>query len=339
MNWRVLPGQLPAGRSPWRIVDEAGQEVLWLNDFLDAQCLRALSSLTLRMYAFQLLHFGRWWSDRQQPWADPPPTLLADYIRFQLAQRPTPSAATINARLELVRRLCRFHFGHHTADDPRLRRRYRRRFDSGYGRRSPATAPLRLKQPVPVIQPLSTGEIAQFWASFRHCRDMALIALMLSNGLRSRELLNLRIEDLRFSEAQIRVSGKGRRERILPVKTDTMRLVETYLRTERPGTGSPYVFVALQGKTRGLPLTPAGLRSLFRHHRRASDVPHANPHRFRHSFGADMVRAGVSLPALMHLMGHVHVQTTMRYASLTPADVWREFESAVQRKIPSSPQP
>jgi integrase/recombinase XerD len=339
MNWKVLPCPSPAGRSPWRIVDEAGQEVPWLNDFLDAQCLRALSPLTLRMYAFQLLHFGRWWSDRKQPWADPPHTLMADYIRFQLGEQPTPSAPTINARLELVRRLCQFHFGYNTADDPRLRRPYRRRFDSGYGRRQPANAEVRLKQPIPVIQPLSTDEVARFWASFRHCRDMALIALMLFNGLRSRELLNLKLQDLRFSEAQIRVFGKGRRERILPLKTDTLRLVETYLRTERPLTGSPYVFVALQGKMRGLPMTPAGLRSLFRHHRRASDVSQANPHRFRHTFGADMVRAGVSLPALMHLMGHVHVQTTMRYASLTPADVWREFERAVQRKISPSPKP
>ena len=256
-----------------------------------------------------------------------------------VAEAPAPSAVTINARLELVRRLCRFHFGDNTADDPRLGQRYRLRFDSRYGRRQPASAPVRLKQASPVITPLSTGEIARFWASFRHCRDMAIVALMLFNGLRSREVLTLQLADLAFSEAQIRVLGKGRRQRILPVKADTLRLLEVYLRTERPVTGSPCLFVALQGKTRGLPMTPAGLRSLFRYHRRASDVANANPHRFRHTFGADMVRAGVSVPALMRLMGHVHVQTTMRYALLTPADVWREFERAVQRKIPPSPNP
>ena len=49
-------------------------------------------------------------------------------------------------------------------------------------------------------------------------------------------------------------------------------------------------------------MTPSGLRSLFRHHRRSSRVLKANPHRFRHTFGADMVRAGMSLPALMKLM-------------------------------------
>jgi integrase len=264
---------------------------------------------------------------------------VADYVRFQLAEQPPPSAVTINARLELLRRLCRFHYHDHTPDDSRLRRRYGRRFDSGYGRRQFAQAELRLKQDSPVILPLSSDEVARFWASFRRCRDMALVALLLFNGLRSREALTLRVEDVSFSQAQIRVFGKGRRQRLMPVKPDTLRLLDVYLRTERPPTLSPFLFVALQGKTRGLPMTPAGLRSLFRYHRRVSDVPHGNPHRFRHTFGADMVRVGVSLPALMHLMGHVHVQTTMRYASLTPADVWREFERATQRKIPPSPKP
>ena len=60
-------------------------------------------------------------------------------------------------------------------------------------------------------------------------------------------------------------------------------------------------------------MTPAGLRSLFRYHRRTTGVKMANPHRFRHTFASDMVRAGVSLPALMQLMGHAQIQTTMVY--------------------------
>jgi site-specific recombinase XerD len=72
---------------------------------------------------------------------------------------------------------------------------------------------------------------------------------------------------------------------------------------------------------------------LFRHHRRQSHVPRANPHRFRHTFGADMVRAGVSLPALMSLMGHAHIRTTLRYVQLSPQDVWREYAQAVQQRV------
>jgi site-specific recombinase XerD len=80
-------------------------------------------------------------------------------------------------------------------------------------------------------------------------------------------------------------------------------------------------------------MTAAGLRSLFRHHRLLSRVPEANPHRLRHTFGADMARAGISLPALMHLMGHAHIQTTMLYVQLAPQDVWCEYARAVQQRL------
>ena len=83
-------------------------------------------------------------------------------------------------------------------------------------------------------------------------------------------------------------------------------------------------------------MTPAGLRSLFRHHRRIARVPLANPHRFRHTFGADMVRCGISLPALMHLMGHSRIPTTMLYVRLSPEDVWREYRRALQNRTPLS---
>lgn len=72
-------------------------------------------------------------------------------------------------------------------------------------------------------------------------------------------------------------------------------------------------------------MTPAALRSLFRHHLRLTRISLANPHRFRHTFGTTMARSGVSLPALMHLMGHSHIHTTMLYVRLSPEDVWREY--------------
>ena len=80
-------------------------------------------------------------------------------------------------------------------------------------------------------------------------------------------------------------------------------------------------------------MTPAGLRSLFRHHRRTTGIKIANPHRFRHTFASDMLRAGVSLPALMHLMGHSDIQTTLLYVQVTPQDVYLEYARAVAQRI------
>jgi len=155
---------------------------------------------------------------------------------------------------------------------------------------------------------------------------------MLLDGLRSREVLDLHLESLQLADAQIRVLGKGTKHRLLPLPAETVEALQSYLRLERPLTNSPSLFVSLKGRRRGQPLTLAGLRSLFRHHRLCSQVPRANPHRLRHTFGADMVRGGISLPALQHLMGHSHIHTTMLYVQLAPQDIWREYARAVQNR-------
>jgi len=183
-----------------------------------------------------------------------------------------------------------------------------------------------------VIVPLSADEVAKFWGSFRSFRDLALVGLMLLDGLRSHEALALRLEDLQLVDAQIRVLGKGNKQRVLPLPAEVIQTLQNYLHLERPLTNSPALFVSLQGPQRGQAMTSAGLRSLFRHHRSSSQVRQANPHRLRHTFGADMVRAGISLPALQHLMGHAHIHTTMLYVQIAAQDVWREYTRAVQSR-------
>ena len=84
-------------------------------------------------------------------------------------------------------------------------------------------------------------------------------------------------------------------------------------------------------------MTPAGLRSLFRYHRQTTGVALANPHRFRHTFASDMIRAGISIPALMRLMGHADIQTTLHYTQITPQDVYLEYMRAVAKRIHSMP--
>ena len=180
--------------------------------------------------------------------------------------------------------------------------------------------------------PLSAEEVAKFWESFRTFRDLALVALMLLDGLRFHETLDLQLEDLQLTDAQIRVHGKGNKQRLLPLPAETIQVLQNYLRLERPLTNSAALFISLKGPQRGRPMTVAGLRYLFRHHRLRSAVRRANPHRFRHTFGADMVRAGISLPALQQLMGHANIRTTMLYVRLAPRDVWREYARAVQNR-------
>jgi len=193
---------------------------------------------------------------------------------------------------------------------------------------------LRLKQERRVIVPLTAEEVAKFWRSFRTFRDLALVGFMLLDGLRSREVLALQMEDLQLADGQMRVCGKGNKQRLLPLPPDILDVLGHYLHQERPLTNTPALFVCLKGRSRGQPMTAVGLRSLFRHHRVRSRIPRANPHRCRHTFATDMVRAGISLPALQQLMGHAHIHTTMLYVELAPQDVWREYARAIEKRSP-----
>jgi site-specific recombinase XerD len=328
----------PAGISPYRIVDYQDHEIRWINDFLDAQHIRSLSPRSVRSYGYDLLNFARWWRRRKPTQLSGlNESLLLDYVRHQLESLPKPTPQTVNHRLTVVRCLYRFHYGRELprGSGPSIQKT---RSPFGYGRPGRLLGGLRLKQPRRVVVPLSSEEVSRFWSSFRTYRDLSLTALMLFNGLRSREVIELRLEELRFSECQLRVRGKGNKERVLPLSDDTMQTLERYLEMERPPAGSPYVFLCLKGSQRGCPMTASGLRSLFRHHRHLTKVPLANPHRFRHTFGTTMARAGVSLPALMHLMGHSHIHTTMLYIRLSPEDVWREYHQAI-RNLHQPPSP
>ncbi len=336
MRFRVAEQhKLSNAHSPFRVVQQSGPEVEWINRFLDQQRVRGVADSTLRSYAHDLLHFLRWWAAAHKTAAITKEALtestFLDYIRWQVDQYPAPAAASINRRVGTVERALRLEF----SDVPRLfapgfQNWYWRQSRLGYGRLRPALTQLRVK-------PLSIDEVHRFWHSFRTSRDLAIVGLMVLHGLRSCEVLALNREDLQLPELQIRVPGKGKKIRVLPLDHDSVKLLDHYLCLERPPQCGLPLFVSLKGPSRGHRMTAAGLRSLFRHHRQTSGVRKANAHRFRHTFASDMLRAGISLPALMHLMGHAQIQTTMVYLHLTPQDVWEQYARAVAQLTRPTP--
>jgi site-specific recombinase XerD len=261
-----------------------------------------------------------------------------DFIRFARA-RPQGSLAprSINLWLVVLRRLYEFHTG-----DP-LPRGPRHNDESASSIYRPPSAgwtsairrrpDLRVKVPQRLVVPLTRKELARFFASLQTARDLAIASVMLFCGLRSREVIALELQDVQRDLDQIRVRGKGDKDRILPLAPETHSSLHRYLRRERPGNLThDRIFVVLKGPRRGEPMTPAGLRSLFRHHRKQAAAPRANPHRFRHTFAVDMVRAGMSLPALMRLMGHSRIEMTLRYVNLSADDVREELLAALRRR-------
>src|SRR5436190_4015277 len=102
---------LSAAACPYRLLDDADHEIAWANDFLDAQHLRQLSPRSLRAYAYDLLHFARWFQSQPQALSAITESTLLDYVRHQLSQQPQPTPQTVNHRLTVIRCLYRFHLG------------------------------------------------------------------------------------------------------------------------------------------------------------------------------------------------------------------------------------
>jgi len=344
MNFRVLRQKNPSGAcSPYQVVEQpAGRGVGWINRFLDREYVRRLADKSLYSYAHSLLHFVRWWESVHHTGeisrADLTESTLLDYVRFQSSLEPAPSASTINDRVACADRAIRNEFPDAPCQAaPGFQQVYLHRRPLGLGRPRFEISRLRVREPKLAIVPLSVDEVARFWSSFRNARDLAIVGLMLMHGLRSAEVLALHLHDVLLSEGQLRVRGKGNKLRFPPLAPETTQLIEHYLRLERPDPCSAALFVVLKGPARGQPMTPAGLRSLFRHHRRTTGIQLANPHRFRHTFASDMVRAGISLPALMQLMGHADIQTTLHYVKVSPQDVYLQYARAAAQCI--HPQP
>jgi integrase/recombinase XerD len=339
MKFRILYQTSNNTQSPVRIVEEkTKREVGWTNRYLDREYVRRLGDRTLRTYAHSLLHFVRWWESIHHTGdvveQELTESTLLDYVRFQSNKEPRPSGSTINDRVAVVDRALRNEFPNAPCQiAPGFHHVFLQRRPMGLGRPRVAMSRLRVKTPKRHIVPLSVDEVARFWSSFRTTRDLAIVGLMLLQGLRSAEVLALNRADVLLSEAQMRVRGKGNKLRFLPLAPETVQLLDRYLRLERPNPCGAALFVSLKGPARGARMTLAGLRSLFRYHRRTTGIKLANPHRFRHTFASDMVRAGVSLPALMQLMGHADIETTLLYVQITPQDVYLQYTRAVAQHI------
>jgi site-specific recombinase XerD len=310
--------------------------------FLSALETRGLSPHTVRAYAFDLLALYRWLRGRPEGEASSVEELkqsdLWDFVRDQRSVNAKP--ASINRRLTVASLLYRFLTGKHIGASSGAGVILPAAHYKGRGRdrdlglhllRAPRYRALRVKTPQTIVEPLTAEQARLLIGSFERYRDIAIAYLMLLCGLRSREVLALEVGDVDFDKGRLLVSGKGGKERVLPLPPLLVRYLRNYLRLERPSVCKTKVlFVVLKGHRRGRAMTVSGLRSLFRYRRRNAKLENANPHRLRHTFGTDMARSGVRLPILQKMMGHSDSKMTLKYINLSIADVAAEFQRAAK---------
>lgn len=301
--------------------------------FLDRLLLRGLSLHTVEAYAYDLVLMMRWLEAAHLQLSELNSDHVHQFLAWERGRESRPKS--INRRLHTLR----LFFRHVTqrelpgATIPRrgLRLSHRDR-ELGLQRiRVADTQRLRVKEARTIIEPLTVEQVNELLSSLRRYRDLAIAYLMLLCGLRSQEVLNLRVSDIDLEDRRLRVQGKGGKERAVPAPPLLLTVIAKYSRLERPTSNAAQVFLVLQGSKRGGPMTRAALRKIFRTRRKRASLSNANPHRLRHTFGTDMARSGVRLPILQRMMGHAFAETTLQYVNVSMADVAAEFQRAIAK--------
>ena len=170
------------------------------------------------------------------------------------------------------------------------------------------------------------------------CRDAAMLELLYATGARISELSALDVESLSFADRTVRLFGKGRKERIVPVYRRALDACGEYLDGPRdsllqqaghrdaPGLPRPF-FIS----SRGNRMSAASLRARFHRLCTLAGLPSdITPHAMRHTFATDLLEGGADLRSVQELLGHASLSTTQIYTHLTPD----RLKSVVERSHP-----
>jgi len=163
---------------------------------------------------------------------------------------------------------------------------------------------------------LETDRLLDTTAQSKHfaLRDRALFELMYSSGLRRSEVTNLKIRDIDFFNGLVKVLGKGRKERLVPVTQTALQALKDYLATRKNPQNSEALFLNKNGK----PLSGDGLAYIFKNTAIASHLARrVTPHSLRHSFATHLLENGCDLRSLQEMLGHKSLSTTQVYTHVS----------------------
>ena len=159
-------------------------------------------------------------------------------------------------------------------------------------------------------------------------RDRALIELLYATGLRVSELVGLRLNDLDLGRGVLTCTGKGSKQRLVPIGDTACEWVERYLRDARPvlldGKSSPALFV---NQRHAHALSRSGFWRILGAYARAAGIgEHVSPHVLRHSFATHLLENGADLRAIQMMLGHADVSTTQIYTHVLEARLRSVYE-------------
>jgi len=157
-------------------------------------------------------------------------------------------------------------------------------------------------------------------------RDRAILETFYSSGLRISELVGINIEDIDFIGGVIKVRGKGKKERIVPIGDKAIEAIRAYI--DKKKKESQALFLNKNGKK----ITDRGVRNIVAKYMRISGVKQgASAHTLRHSFATHLLNRGADLRTVQELLGHVNLATTQIYTHLTTDRLKSVYDKAHPR--------
>ena len=285
----------------------AEEPAVTIEAFLDGLWMeRGLAGNTLAAYRSDLLAFARWLDERDAP------ALLdvgrAEVMRYLAARVAGGASRRSSARLLSA-----------------LRRFYRYQLRQGVIEHDPTArveAP-RAGRPLPAS--LSEDEVERLLdapdtASFLGRRDRAMLELLYATGLRVSELVGLRLDQVNRRQGVVRVTGKGGKERLVPLGESALESLEHYLSDGRPTINGASAAMAVFITQRGRGMTRQAFWYRIRDHARAAGIHQPlSPHTLRHSFATHLLNHGADLRAVQLLLGHSDLSTTQIYTHVARA--------------------
>ena len=173
-------------------------------------------------------------------------------------------------------------------------------------------------------------------------RDSTIIELIYATGIRASELINIKITDIDFNEATLRILGKGSKERIIPIHDLALKLISKYWKNEMFNHNKKVnnknikfnrnlLFLNVQGKK----LTRQGLWYIIKNisKKLGLDINNVSPHILRHTFATHLLYNGVPLRHLQELLGHSNISTTQIYTHLSDQYIESEYSKFSPRVI------
>ena len=168
-------------------------------------------------------------------------------------------------------------------------------------------------------------------AATPYLRDCAIFEVLYSCGLRISEICGMRTEDIDWAQQQVRVRGKGKVERLVPIGAPALESIRRYWQSlaTAPAAAEP---VFQTDEVKGTPVYPRIVQlRLKRYLELAGLDPKLTPHKLRHSFATHLLDAGADLRSVQELLGHAHLITTQIYTHLNTERLKKAYDAAHPR--------